>query len=1121
MTAADATDNGGMDDPALVCEVDALVERWIREAAVVRGDRAARRLTAALKDPAGLDFTVRFIDRVIRPEDPRAAAASLRELSGAVPRFLPWHLRAAIATGAMASRVAPAPVVALVKRAMRRMVRHLLVDATPARLGRSLRRLRQAGVRPNVNLLGEAVLGATEARRRLKETAELLSRSDVDYVSLKVSAAVAPHSPWAFEESVAQTVDELAPLFSIAAEWGKFINLDMEEYRDLDLTIAVFTSLLDRPELRKLEAGIAIQAYLPDALAAMVRLQDWAAARRAGGGAAIKVRLVKGANLPMERIDADLHGWPLATWATKQETDTNYKRVLAWAMTPERLANVRLGVAGHNLFDIAFAWTLAGRRGACDEIDVEMLLGMAPGQAQAVRSTVGRLLLYVPVVHRATFDVALSYLARRLQEAASDENFVSVLAELDTNDDLRRRERDRFLAALAEVDQVVPVPHRDQVLRPGVGFHNVPDTDPSVPANRAWVHGVVDRVACSTIGAELVAAHLVGDGAELDAIVAAAVDAGERWGARSGAERAEVLRRAAEVLAARRAELLEVMAAECGKTIEQGDPEVSEAVDFAAYYAGLAAELDCVDGARAVPVRLTVVTPPWNFPVSIPAGSTLAALAAGSAVILKPAHLARRCGSVLSQVLWEAGVPKDVLRLVHTDDREVGSALIADPRVDRLVLTGAFDTAEHFQALRPDLPLLAETSGKNAIVVTPHADLDLAVRDLVASAFGHAGQKCSAASLGILVGSVATSPRFLGQLVDAVRSLVVGYPEDARVQLGPLIEHPSAKLERALTRLDPGERWLVEPQACDESGRLWSPGVKAGVKAGSFFHHTECFGPVLGLMSAADVDEALAHQNAVEFGLTAGLHSLDNAEIDHWIDRVEAGNLYVNRSITGAIVRRQPFGGWKRSSVGPGTKAGGPNSLVPLSDWTTAEATRMAPPGPRVQRFLDDAAQLLVPDDREFLTRAAGSDAAAWAEHFVARDATGLLGERNVLRYLPTAVTVRMAGARTVELLRVIAAGLCAGSPLAVSFAERPGEDVLRLLHRHGISEAPMAAAPRVRLVGARRTGGPTDVPVYDQPVVESGRVELLAFVREQTVSITTHRFGTPGVVAVEHPSRT
>ena len=206
------------------------------------------------------------------------------------------------------------------------------------------------------------------------------------------------------------------------------------------------------------------------------------------------------------------------------------------------------------------------------------------------------------------------------------------------------------------------------------------------------------------------------------------------------------------------------MAAECGKTLDQADPEVSEAIDFANYYATLAEELDHVDGARHVPVKLTVVAPPWNFPVAIPAGSTLGALAAGSGVVIKPATQARRTGSMMVQALWDAGVPADALALVHVDEGDLGRSLIADPRVDRLVLTGAYETATLFRSFRPDLALLGETSGKNAIVVTPSADLDLAVRDIVASAFGHAGQKCSAASLCILVGSVARSRRFRRQL---------------------------------------------------------------------------------------------------------------------------------------------------------------------------------------------------------------------------------------------------------------------------------------------------------------------------------------------------------------------
>lgn len=1132
-------------DDGVLKDVETLVRQWLDDAAGQPVAPAARRLADVLRDPAGLDFTVGFVDRVIRPEDHAIAAANLRDLARTAPGFLPWHLRLMIRLGAAVSLVAPGLVIPIARRALRAMVGHLLVDATDASLGRSIARIRERGVGLNINLLGEAVLGRREAARRLDGTARLLARPDVDYVSIKVSATVPPHSPWAFDEAVDEVVHSLLPLFTMAATSSsahsakKFINLDMEEYRDLELTIAVFTRLLDRPELLDLDAGIVLQAYLPDALSAMIRLQDWARARRERGGAGIKVRLVKGANLPMEHVEASLHSWPLATWSTKQDTDTNYKRVLNYALRPDRTENVRIGVAGHNLFDIAYAWTLAGRRGVRDRIDFEMLLGMAEAQAEAVRRTVGGLLLYVPVVHPKDFDVAIAYLVRRLEEGASQENFMSAVFELHSDHTLYHREKERFVASLAAVNaehDVVPLPNRRQDRRTDdpknsvrQDFSNVADTDPSLPGNREWGRTITDRVAGSTAGVPAVEEHTVSSADDLETAIGQGVSAGASWAALSGADRAAILRRAAGTLEAARAELLEVMASETGKTLDQGDPEVSEAIDFANYYAALAEELDGIDGATAEAVGLTVVTPPWNFPVAIPAGSTLAALAAGSAVIIKPATQARRCGSVMVQALWDAGVPRDVLQLVHVDESDLGTRLVSDTRVGRLILTGAFDTAAMFRTFRPDLPLLAETSGKNAILITPHADIDLAVKDLVYSAFGHAGQKCSAASLGILVGSVARSARFRDQLVDAVTSLKVGYPSDPTVQMGPVIEPAEGKLLRALATLAPGEQWLVEPRRLDDTGRLWSPGVKTGVRRGSEFHLTEYFGPVLGLIEADDLDAGIAIQNQVDYGLTAGLHSLDRDEIDRWIEQVEAGNAYVNRSTVGAVVRRQPFGGWKKSAVGAGTKAGGPNYLIGLSNWRTAPATKSGALNANLRGFLDKATNLgLDPADLEFLERSFASDAYAWEQEFgVARDVTGLDAEKNVLRYRPVPVTVRAEDGNTASLLRVVGAGVLAGATVTVSTPASLDAAIADQLRSYGITcrienadawqNVLRGSAPaRVRLLGGSREAfaeaseGRADIALYAQPVVEAGRVEVLTFLREQAVSVTAHRFGSP-----------
>ncbi|MFM6974572.1 MAG: proline dehydrogenase family protein [Agromyces sp.] len=1186
------------DEASIPAEAIALVERWLARALEQPRDAAGERLAGVLRDPNGLPFTVGFIDGVIRPEDPAVAGRALAELAPLIPAFLPAWMRLAIRVGGWLGPVLPWLVVPIARRTLRRMVGHLVLDASEAKLGAAIARLRGSGHALNLNLLGEAVLGEAEAARRLAGTRAFLERDDVEYVSIKVSSVVSQLSMWDFDGAVARVIEALTPLYRTAASatTPKFINLDMEEYKDLDLTIAVFQGLLDRPEFQRLEAGIVLQAYLPDALGAMQRLAEWAHARRAAGGAAIKVRLVKGANLAMERVDAELHGWPLATVASKRDADANYKRVLDWALTPERVDAIRLGIAGHNLFDIAFAWLLAGHRGVRSAIDFEMLLGMAPQQAAAVSADVGPLRLYTPVVHPDEFDVAIAYLIRRLEENATAENFMSAVFELSSHRELFERERDRFLDSIgALAAEQPPQPNRGQdrvrereellakLAAPAVpaptqsesdgslttvlsglergslegepagpgatpGFRNAPDTDPAIAANRAWGRDILHRARRSTIGSG--AALNVVHPSELEFVLERTRATGREWGARPAAERAALLHRAGIAIEARRAELIEVMASEAGKTIAEADAEVSEAVDFAHYYAERARELEAVPGARFQPSAVTVVTPPWNFPVAIPAGGVLSALAAGSGVVMKPASLAVRCAGVLSEALWEAGIDRDLYTLVTLNSHALGAQLVASPIVDRVILTGSYETAAKFRSFRPDLRLLAETSGKNAIVVTPSADLDLAVADIARSAFGHAGQKCSAASLVILVGSVGRSARFERQLRDAVSSLRVGPPTDPASQMGPLIQPASGKLLSALLSLGEGESWLLEPRQRGE--KLWTPGIRSGVQPGSPFHLTEYFGPVLGIMRARTLDEAIAWQNRVSYGLTAGLHSLDGHEIAQWIDEVEAGNLYVNRGTTGAIVQRQPFGGWKRSSVGAGAKAGGPNTLLGLGSWAptdTAPSDTLHLRG--ISRRASDLIEAVQPAldfaDFEVLRQAALSDAIAWqAEYGRATDHSRLTAERNILRYRPVPVAVRIADDVSLrDAIRAVSAALASHAPFTISTGcELPqaARTVLRAravpvrdegdaewwnrLRTHGAAalrnEADLdwpARIDRIRLISAgglsetavaEATAGSPDIAVWANPLTPSGRIELLPYLREQAISLTAHRFGAP-----------
>ncbi|MFS0853864.1 bifunctional proline dehydrogenase/L-glutamate gamma-semialdehyde dehydrogenase [Microbacterium sp. 179-I 3D4 NHS] len=1213
--ASDAAASAPLADRAV-----ALARRWVIEAAAADVDPAAARLAGVLQDENGLPFTLGFVDGVMRPESLGAAASRLHRIAPIVPEFLPWYLRGAVKHGGGVAPILPAPTVPIARRVLREMVGHLVVDARPAKLGPAIAKIAESGARLNLNLLGEAVLGEAEAQRRLDGIHELIRRPDVDYVSVKVSAIISRISMWAFDEVVDRVVERLLPLYLTAASDGTFLNLDMEEYRDLDLTIAVFTRILEDPRLADLHAGIVLQSYLPDALPALQELTAWAGDRVARGGAPIKVRLVKGANLAMEHVEATLHGWTPATYDTKLDTDANYLRCLEWAMQPERTSAVRLGVAGHNLFGIAYAWLLAGERGVREHVEFEMLLGMAQGQVQAVSREVGPVLLYVPLVAPAEFDVAISYLVRRLEENASADNFLSAAFRLNDDETLFVREQDRFLDALERsADPTLPIgPRRtqdrlapvqestrplpaapqpeegltkavlgisrgserdggfeaEQFLETAVysaregndgtggapGFANTPDSDPALPANREWAAGVRARIAGSTAGAETLAAARVDEDAALERIVRGVQDAAPAWGSRAAADRAEVLLRAAAALEARRGELIEVAASETGKVFAEADVEVSEAVDFARYYAAKARELDAVAGAAFVPASVTVVTPPWNFPLAIPAGGVLAALAAGSGVVFKPAPQARRCAAVVAEALWDAGVPRELLTLVDIEEGSLGQQLITHDAVDRVILTGSWDTAALFRSWRPDLPLLAETSGKNAMIITPSADLDLAVADLVKSAFGHAGQKCSAASLAILVGPVGRSQRFARQLADAVRSLHVGWPTDPLAEVGPVIEKPQGKLAWALTELEGDERWLIAPtlSAADGgSGRLWSPGVRVGVQPGSRFHLEEFFGPVLGVMYAPTLARAIEMQNAVAYGLTAGLYTQDPGDLALWLDRVQAGNLYVNRGVTGAIVQRQPFGGWKRSSVGPGAKAGGPNYLIGLGSWrsrTSAAASstlHLRGLDSRITALIESAQPSLAFEEFEWLRRAALSDALAWDREFgQVRDVSQLGVERNLFRYRPVPVELRAtADAALQEVLRTVIAAVRAGAPFVLSvsaglpaavrhalgdldapvFLETEGEWLARIVRREdevqGEAEVAVPRAGRVRLVGSRAevaaahaalataVDGDPDLAIYDGEVTSAGRIELLPFVHEQAISITAHRFGNPDPV--------
>ncbi len=1075
------------DDAVLIEEAVALAAELLEAAShfeTRKQRRHRRRLAGMLADEGSRRFSLDLADEVLRIRAPRRAARRFRGLvADGLPSFLGPLDRTLLRVGAALSAVVPRVVMPLVDRRVRAETTTVLLPAEEPALRHHVERRTKDHVRLNVNLLGEAILGEDDARQRVADVVDLLRRPHIDYVSVKISSICSQIDPLAFDQSVDRIAERLRELYraAMAPTPAKFVNLDMEEYRDLHLTIAAFTEVLDEDEFAGLDAGIVLQAYLPDSYWALADLSEWALRRRERGGGRIKVRIVKGANLAMETVEAELHGWAAAPFDNKADVDANYKRMLDVVLNARFADAVQVGVASHNLFDVAWALTLRRYCRAEGRVEIEMLEGMAPPQAMATAAEAGGVLLYGPATKRHDLESAVAYLARRLDENAAPENFLHALFAMEPGSDVFEQEKQRFQRAVTARRLPPHRPRRHQSRRashepaPKV-FANEPDTDFIGTGNRHWI---ADELAHWTPLFDSSAATPTVD--DVDAAVARAVNAADKWRTRPAVERAAVLRHVAHEMVNARGETVAAMAHTAGKTVPEGDTEVSEAIDFARYYAScidLIGEVSA-EGVTFDPYRVTVIAAPWNFPYAIPAGGVLAALAAGSAVVLKPAPQTRLLGQMIVEFCRRGGVPDDVVQFLPCDDDDAGRRLITHEDVDAVILTGSWETARLFRSWKPQLALHAETSGKNAIVVTAAADLDGAVRDIVRSAFGHAGQKCSAASLAILEAPVYDDARFIERLADAVRSLRVGPATDLDSTVGPLIAPAEGPLLRAFTQLDDGETWLVEPRQIDD--RLWTPGVKLGVRYHSWFHTAECFGPVLGVMRAVDLEQAIRYQNATPFGLTAGLQSLDPTEVERWEDRVDAGNLYVNRSITGAIVRRQPFGGWKRSSMGPGAKAGGPNYVLSLGTWTDAPV--------------------------ENRTSVADSYLRAWHEHIrVGHDPSDLRAESNVFRYVPyhRPVVVRPSATTTLEEIEHCRlAANTAGVTLVVS----RGSDEELMARLKAIKPAKVRALGPISDALAARCDE-LGIPLDTSPVTSVGRLELLHWVREQCVTETRHRYG-------------
>ena len=925
----------------------------------------AKMMEWAMRDPAFKTQLFRFVDVLPVLTSSREIVRHLQEYLGDQAVVLHPALKA----GLGAASIAPALVAKPVKAQVLGLARQFVAGESPADLFERLRDNARRGIATTIDLLGEAVLNEREADIFLQRNLEMLdvvsaalARSRLEpcfsdftpagplprvNLSVKISALspdLQPHDP---ARSVTALLRRLRPILQRAQALGAFINFDMESYQLKDLTLTLFRTVLEDPEFAEKPAvGLAIQAYLRDAERDLRSLLNWARAR----ARRITIRLVKGAYWDYETVLAQQRDWPIPVWSHKAETDLCYERLSVLLL--ENTDLVTPAFASHNVRSCAHAIAQAERLGLDPRtFEFQALYGMADELKAALVASGYRVREYCPVGQLLP---GMAYLVRRLLENTSNEGFIRARATGEAsreellqppvpptptnaaataarkankdfrnaaNSDFTREEARRAMIAALDLRKARAPERHPPIIngQPAAVSEWLPSLNPAHPSQIVGYWGKAGL-------------------AQADAAVAVARAAFPQWRATSVDARAALLERVADLMERQRFELAALEVLEAGKPWVEADADVSEAIDFCRFYAVEMRHLpqpsltQRVAGESNVqtwtPRGTGVVIAPWNFPLAILCGLSVAPLVAGNTLILKPAEQTTVIAARFMSLLQEAGVPAGVVNFLPGFGEEIGAHLVSHPQIDFVAFTGSrevglriWETAGRTLPGQANLKkVVCEMGGKNALIIDNDADLDEAIPAALYSAFGFSGQKCSALSrLIVLDGIYAT---FLERFLPACASLPVGDPTEPSTLVGPVIDAEAQS--RILQRIEQGrgEARLAFQGQVPADGFYVPPTVFTDVRPEHALAREEIFGPVLAILRARDLDEAFTWFNeGTDYALTGGLFSRSPIALARAREELHVGNLYLNRSITGAIVGRQPFGGYKMS--GAGTKAGG------------------------------------------------------------------------------------------------------------------------------------------------------------------------------------------------------
>ena len=812
----------------------------------------------------------------------------------------------------------------------------------------------------SVDLLGETCLSDAEADHYRQQYLNLVTqlshetakwapndRLESDHlgaiprcnVSIKISALCARIKPADVDGSIERLYESIAPILKEASKKNVFINFDMEQFHLKDLTIAVFQKCCENIDF---EAGIALQTYLRSARSDVREMVEWS--KRIGRQ--VTVRLIKGAYWDYETIHAERMGWPVPVWSRKADTDLCYEDVLASLIhqlprTPSE-GGVKLALGSHNVRSIARAQALLEQHELPNNsIEYQFLVGMADHLKKSLSENGHRVRSYVPVGEMIP---GMAYLVRRLLENTSNESWLRFSSQSDDAAQLLAAPQPTDGTKTSSIHEDAAMRHQLSTSVPelanGVCFSNEPFRDFSRPTQR-------DNFAREITRLKIPDPHdAVLQETDVKTAMARATARADQWSKTPIAQRSDAILRAAALMRQKRDQLAGVVIRESGKTWHEADADVCEAIDFCEFYARQAYELfkpvrlgkftGELNLYRHLPIGVAAIISPWNFPLAICAGMTTAALVTGNATLVKPSTQTPGIARLLCEELWAAGIPSDVLQLVPGPGRTVGKALVEHPNVDIIGFTGSREVGlgilEAAGKLAPGQAnvkrVVCEMGGKNAIVVDATADLDEAVAGIRASAFGYSGQKCSACSRVIVVGDEST---VLRRLIHATQTLTIGHPLAPGTDIGPVIDDSAAAKINEYIAIAKEENHLelamqVPRGLAEEVGKPFvGPHIFSDVTPTDTIAREEIFGPVLAVMKADSFQQAIDIANDSQYKLTGAVYSRTPKNLQYARTHFRVGNLYLNQGSTGALVGRQPFGGFGHS--GTGTKAGGTDYL--------------------------------------------------------------------------------------------------------------------------------------------------------------------------------------------------